>query len=277
MSELDARMNVHRADLADEALRGQVQATQFVQGVARQVTKPIVSVLKKPQKDSPQTSQALMGETCLAFEIKNDFAWVKFDRDCYVGYVEASALRADIQVPTHKVIAPSTLLYPKADLKSSPADFLLRHTQMTVVAAHGQYVELQSGGFVFAKHLGALDHREKDFVAVAEEYLHAPYFWGGKSVHGIDCSGLVQTALQACGIEAPRDSDMQEKALGKVVVDHRHLRRGDLIFWQGHVGIMQNATHLIHANGHAMKTTSEPLADVVARSETPITSIKRLA
>jgi cell wall-associated NlpC family hydrolase len=276
MSELDPRLNAYRGDLADEALRGQVAATKFAEGIAHQIAKPVVSVLKRPEIDSSQTSQALFGETCLVFENKNGFAWVKLVRDQYVGYVEASALRPVIQGATHQVITSSTLLYPKPDLKTSPVQFLLRHSRLKVIATHGQYAELQTGGYIFNKHVGTLDHREIDFVSVAEEYLQVPYYWGGKSVHGIDCSGLVQTSLHACGIEAPRDSDMQEMALGERVTDHNNLRRGDLIFWPGHVGIMQNATQLIHANGHAMKTTSEPLVDVVTRSEKPITSIKRL-
>jgi cell wall-associated NlpC family hydrolase len=277
MQKLDTRLNAFRSDLADETLRGKVEAAHFVKGFPHQITTPIAAILKRSEADAPQTSQALMGETCLVFENKNGWAWVKLNRDHYVGYINAAALTAQITPPTHKVIVPSTLIYPKPDLKTSPVQFIMRNAEVCVTAIHGNYAELKSGGFVSAKHLSTLQHCETDFVAVAEEYLHVPYFWGGKSVQGIDCSGLVQTALHACGTESPRDSDMQENVLGTLVKDQNNLKRGDLIFWQGHVGIMQNATQLLHANGHAMKTTSEPLAYVVARSEKPITAIKRLA
>ena len=276
MPNLDPRVNAFRTDLADETLRGQVDAKCFVKGALSQIAKPIAAILKRPEIDAPQTTQALLGETCFVYENMNGWAWVKLSRDHYVGYVESSALNAEVLHATHKVFVPSTLVYPKPDLKSGPVHFITRHAHVAVVAEHGAYVQLQSGGFVFKGHLAALQTHDQDFVAVAEDYLNVPYFWGGKSIYGIDCSGLVQTALQACGVDAPRDSDMQEQALGKLVAGPTHMRRGDLIFWPGHVGIMQNATQLLHANGHAMKTTSEPLADVVARSEKPITAIKRL-
>jgi cell wall-associated NlpC family hydrolase len=276
MQKLDTRLYAFRSDLADETLRGKIEATQFVKGVPHQVVTPITAILKRSEPGAPQTSQALMGETCLVFENKNGWAWIKLNRDGYVGYINATALTQQITPPTQKVIVPSTLIYPKPDLKTLPVQFITRNAEVCVIATQGIYAELKFGGFVFANHLASLQHTEKDFVTVAEEFLHVPYFWGGKSVQGIDCSGLVQTALQACGIESPRDSDMQEAELGMIVNDQNNLQRGDLIFWQGHVGIMQNATQLLHANGHAMKTTSEPLAYVVSRSEKPITSVKRL-
>lgn len=277
MKVLDPRLNAMRPDLADETLRGQIDAQHFVTGIKFQISRPIVSVLKRPEKDAPQTTQALLGEICLVFENKNGWAWVKLLRDSYVGYVEASALNSEIVAPTHKVLVPSTLVYPKPDIKSGPVQFLPRHAQVAVTSQNGTFAAGHSGGFIFAAHLAALNAKAQDFVAIAEDYLNVPYYWGGKSIYGTDCSGLVQTALQACGIEAPRDSDMQENALGHLVADHHNLRRGDLIFWSGHVGIMQNATQLLHANGHTMKTTSETLADVVSRSDKPISSIKRMA
>ena len=229
-----------------------------------QIAKPIAAILKRPEIDAPQTTQALLGESCLVFENKYGWAWVKLSRDHYVGYVESAALRPEILAATHKVVVPSTMIYPKPDLKSGPVRFITRHAHVCVVAHHGSYAALHAGGFVFAGHLGGLNTHAQDFVAVAEDYLNVPYFWGGKSIYGIDCSGLVQTALQACGVDALRDSDMQEQSLGVVVLDHDNLRRGDLIFWPGHVGIMQNATQLLHANGHAMKL---PLSQHVFRFE----------
>src|SRR5262249_58456500 len=91
-----------------------------------------------------------------------------------------------------------------------------------------------AGGYLPARHLVAIDEMESDFVAVAERFLGAPYLWGGKTSLGLDCSGLVQVALTACGIPCPRDSHMQEKARGRALapaVDLGELRRGALLVW----------------------------------------------
>ena len=122
---------------------------------------------------------------------------------------------------------------------------------------------------------------ETDFVAVAERFLGTPYLWGGKTALGLDCSGLVQVALTACGVSCPRDSDMQEEALGTAVAaDPSALLRGDLIFWKGHVAIVRGPDSLLHANAHHMAVAIEPVAQAVARirdAGSEITSIRRIA
>jgi cell wall-associated NlpC family hydrolase len=98
-------------------------------------------------------------------------------------------------------------------------------------------------------------------------------------VHGLDCSGLVQIALQAVGWEALRDSDMQEQTLGTALSPGEKLRRGDLVFWDGHVGIMADSETILHANGFHMMVAIEPLKVAVERIQKtgkPVTSIKRL-
>ena len=140
-----------------------------------------------------------------------------------------------------------------------------------------KFFKLSNGKYVFANHLKSLNDVETDFVGIAEKYQGVPYYWGGKTVQGLDCSGLLQTSLEACGILATRDTDMQEKQLGKnlMINDLDGLRRGDLVFWKGHVGIMLDQKTLLHANGYHMMAVKEPLAEAAARITDSITSIKR--
>jgi len=154
-------------------------------------------------------------------------------------------------------------------------ELLPMNAAVPVLDSSGDYVRIAEGGYLHQLHLAAA---EKDFVAVAEHFLGVPYVWGGKTAAGLDCSGLIQTALQAVGKAAPRDTDMMEKALGDAV-SLSGLRRSDLVFWKGHMGVMLDETRLLHANAFHMAVAIEPLAEAIARIEKvagPVTSIKRL-
>ena len=267
MIKLDPRLHAYRPDLADVALAGRVEAECFVEPAIFQVIDPVISVRKQPRFDAMQLTQALMGETVKLLREEDGWAWVQLTRDGYVGYVNANALSASVGAPSHRVAVPSTFMYPEASLKSQPATPITLNAQVTVLGESGAFSQISNGRFVFTAHLTPSNRFEADFVAVAEWFRHVPYYWGGKSVHGLDCSGLVQLALEACGLPALRDSDMQEEALGQklLVKDLDSLQRGDLVFWNGHVGIMTDARTLLHANGHHMMVVAEPLKEAVDR------------
>jgi len=281
MSKPDPRLHAFRPDLADARLEGRVEAERFVTGRRMQVMDPTVSVRNAPRFDAMQITQALLGETLQVFDVQEGWAWVQLEADGYVGYVSANALSQEIEVPTHRVSVPSTFLYPQPNLKTQPANAVTMNAQVKIAADDGPYARLSNGGFVYARHIKPLGDNAADFVAVAEQFLHVPYYWGGKSVDGLDCSGLVQLPLQVCGMQAPRDTDMQEKVLGSALSldDPGGLRRGDLVFWKGHVGIMTDSTTLLHANGYHMQVVSEPLhvaVERIARSYGQVTSIRRI-
>lgn len=279
MANLDKRLNLYRPDLADVALRGRIEAARFVEGRPMQVGRSVASLRRQPNATSMQLTEALPGETLQVFDEVEGWAWVKLDRDGYVGHVEAARLMPLSASASHEVAVPSTLLYPKADLKTQPASFLPMLSRLAVTGEEKDHSAVAGDGFVFSKHLRPLGEGHGDFVSVAERFLHTPYYWGGKTVHGLDCSGLVQVSLQAVGVAALRDSDMQEASLGVALPQTEKRRRGDLVFWDGHVGIMADSEMLLHANGFDMMVVMEPLAAAVARSEAkgkPVTSVKRI-
>lgn len=282
MSKLDPRLHAFRLDLADTALAGRVEAERFVAPRLMQVVEPVVTLQKAPRFDAMQLTQALFGEQVKLFHEEEGWAWVQLVRDGYVGYVNGNALSPHVAAATHRVAVPSTFMYPEANLKTLPAILLTLNAQVSVTAEHGAFSRLSNGRFVYTAHLRRNDDFEADFVAVAEMFRHVPYYWGGKSVQGLDCSGLVQLSLEACGKRALRDSDMQEETLGEplLVNDLDGLARGDLVFWSGHVGIMTDGRTLLHANGHHMMVAAEPLKDAVDRIAArygQLTSIRRLA
>jgi hypothetical protein len=279
----DRRITPFRADLADEKLRGQVEADRFVAGTRQQVVAPYASLHRHPSREAPIDTQAIRGESVTVYDEHEGWAWVQLHDDGYVGYLPTEALGDPGPEPTHRVSAVRTYVYPGPSLKLPDQGYLTLNSKLAVAGIEGDYARLATGGFVFAAHLTGLDTFEMDYVSVAERFLHTPYLWGGKTSIGLDCSGLVQTVLAAAGIKAPRDSDMQEERLGRpldITSDLGGLQRGDLVFWKGHVGLMVDATNMIHATGHSMTVYVEPLAIAEERirrtSYGPISAIKRL-
>lgn len=271
---LDPRLNAFRPDLADARLAGQVQAARFVAGERRRIVAPVAAVRHAPRADAAIDSEALLGETVRLFETTAEgWCWAQLEADGYVGFVAAEAIGPLDREPTHQVTALRTFVYPAADMKLPPMATLSFGSRLALgdkAETRGTpYFRLADGsGAVVARHVTPLDAPpQADFVAVAGRFLETPYLWGGRSAFGIDCSGLVQTALAAVGIAAPRDSDQQAAALGAPVEGgvESDLARGDLVFWKGHVGILSDTATLLHASGYHMAVVEEPLAEALAR------------
>ncbi len=278
----DRRVTPARPDLAAASLRGQVEGARFVEGRKRRVAGASAPLRRAPDPEAPLETEALHGEIAVVYEERGDWAWAQLARDSYVGYLPTAALAAPVE-PTHRVAALRTHAYPAASVKRPPRFALSLGALLRVERFEADFAVTPDGLHVYARHLAPVDSFEPDFVAVAERFLETPYLWGGRTSEGIDCSGLIQSALGAAGLDAPRDSDMMEAALGAPLpIDDAltHLRRGDLIFWKGHVGVMRDAETLLHANGWHMKVVSEPLAvactRVAQKSYGAITSIRRL-
>jgi len=209
------------------------------------------------------------------------WAWGQLSGDGYVGWLPDRALAKPESRATHKVTALRTFAFPGASIKLPPTDTLAMGSLVTVLREEASFAVTREGWYLPRSHLGAIGSHVGDFVSVAEQFVGTPYLWGGKTSFGIDCSGLVQIALNAAGIGCPRDSDLQELGLGAALeqAEAKRLKRGDLIFWKGHVAIVRDANTIVHANAHHMATAIENTREALARIKaagSEITSIKRL-
>jgi cell wall-associated NlpC family hydrolase len=275
----DPRITPARSDLAAKHLRGKVTAERFAEGTEQEVVVGIAPLRKEPSHQAPLLTEALYGERMTIYETDEDgWAWGQLKSDSYVGWMPASALLAPGAASTHRVCALRTLMFPGPSIKLPPTDALPLQARVAIVRQDDSLAVTATGGHIPTRHLAPLHSKESDFVAVAERFVGTPYLWGGKSSLGIDCSGLVQIALSACDIPCPRDSDMQEAAVGQPI-SLAGLQRGDFIFWKGHVAIALGRNSMIHANAFHMAVAVEPVAEGLARigaAGTQVTGVRRI-
>lgn len=279
----DPRLTPARPDLAAKHLEGKVTAARFAEGIEFEVFDPIAPVRREPSHDAALDTEALKGERVVIYDRDAEgWAWGQLKADGYVGWLPDNALVQPRSTPTHKVTALRTFAFPGPSIKLPPAEVLPLGAHIEVVKTEGGFAVTSQRHYLPAQHVAALNATEADFVAVAERFTGTPYLWGGRTSLGIDCSGLVQTSLAAANITAPRDSDMQEAALGTALPPSQwhDLKRGDLIFWKGHVAIVRDGTTIVHANAHHMATAIEPTQAAIARIKaagSDVTSIRRLS
>jgi cell wall-associated NlpC family hydrolase len=269
MTMLDRRLHAYRPDLAESGLQGQVEALRFVDGTPAQVAVSVIGLRPKPDFATGIDTELLLGEDVTVFDRAGGWCWVKAASDGYVGYIEDSALSDGEEAPTHIVTVQRTFLYREPELRKPYKTILSMGSRVRIIGVAevrgNRYAMLEDGTAIFEKHvqpLGAGDGG--DYVDIATRFLETPYLWGGRSGVGIDCSGLVQLSMLMTGRRAPRDTDMQAATLGSPI-DRVELRRGDLVFWKGHVATMEDPETIIHATGNTMTVVRENLEAAIKR------------
>ena len=278
----DPRLTPARGDIAAKYLEGKVEAARFVAGEPFEVIAAVAPLRRAPSADAELMTQALRGERVTIYDRNSEgWVWGQLDSDGYVGWLPDAALTKPGPALTHRVSALRTFAFPGPSIKLPPVETLVMGSVLTVTREDGAFAITREGWHLPKPHLAAIGHREADFVAVAERLIGTPYLWGGKSSFGIDCSGLVQISLNASGVGCPRDSDMQQASLGHAIdlAEATKLRRGDLLFWKGHVAIARDAKTIVHANAHHMATVVEDTAGAIARIKaagSALVAIKRL-
>ncbi|MDB5448475.1 MAG: cell wall-associated hydrolase [Phenylobacterium sp.] len=260
----DPRVTPLRDGIAARALEGIVPAEVYLDPKPLRCAVPAAALGRAPDERSEQMDQLLFGEVFEALEEEaGGFLWGQARRDGYVGFVEARALGAPGEAPTHRVGAIRTYAFAQASIKSKAAGPYSQGALVTVEAEEGRLAKVTGAGWMAVEHLTPIGAFEADPAAVAERYLGAPYLWGGRESLGLDCSGLVQQALLACGLACPRDADQQSQ-LGREI-DRGEFGRNDLVFWKGHVAVGLDPERILHANGHHMAVAIEPLEAAVER------------
>jgi hypothetical protein len=278
---LDRRVNAYRDDLAAESLRGRVEAPRFAMGEQMRVAVPSCPLLEAPDPESRLGSELLFGESLRCYDRHGAWAWVQNDADGYVGYLPAEVLQERTDAPTHWVQALRTPLFSGPDLKRPILGYLSMGALVTPLETAGDFLRIAEGAWIYAAHLGPRESTLPDWTATALRFVGTPYVWGGRTSLGLDCSALIQIALWLAGRDCPRDSDLQADcdSLGERLEPDVPLRRGDIVFWRGHVAIALDSDSVVNATAAGLTTRVEPRAAIDARARAEsghgITAIRR--
>ena len=225
----------------------------------------------EPTETSPLETECLFGETVEILDECLDWVYCKLNTDSYHGWVKKEGL-GKTKNSTHRVIANRSFVYADKNPKSNYLLYLPLGAQLVINNIQSEWAETSlyynnktQIGYIPSKHIVNIDHGVKDWVEVAQLLEGTPYKWGGRDTIGLDCSALLQLSYQTYGENIPRNTSQQIQLKKKNIKDINDLKRGCVIFWKGHVGIMIDSLNCIHANAFHMQTKTEPLNQIINR------------
>ena len=241
-----------------------------------------VFMKSEPTETSPLETECLFGETVEILEERSEWVYCKLNTDNYCGWIKKEGL-GELKNPTHRVVVKRSFIYINKTPKSNSLFYLPMGAKILVQNIKSDWAEIIfyynneiQTGYVPSKHIVKLHHKVKDWVEVAQLLEGTPYKWGGRDTIGLDCSALLQLSYQTYGVALPRNTSEQMQFKKNYIKNIKELKRGCVIFWKGHVGIMIDSLHCIHANAFHMKTKTEPLFQIIERMSKDFNIIKMM-
>ena len=225
--------------------------------------KPLSNIYRKPNVVSEITSQILYGEKFKIISKNKGWLKIKVLFDNYTGYIKNKDYTKNHK-PTHKIFALKANIYSKQKKKTKY--FLPFASKISMIQENKNFIEFEKNKWIKKNDIKKIDHIEKNYLKILKLFLKIKYLWGGKTYKGIDCSAILQLFFYYNNRFYPRDTKDQIKYSAKKN-ESRVFKKGDIIFWKGHVAVCINTKKLIHAYGPEKKVLIMNIAETINRIE----------
>ena len=221
------------------------------------------NIYKKPNVVSEVTSQILYGEKFKIISKNKNWIKIKVSFDNYTGYIKNKDYTKDHK-PTHKIFILKANIYNKQ--KNKTKYFLPFASRISMIQESKKFIEFEKNKWIKKSDVKNINHIEKDYLKVLKFFLKTKYVWGGKTYKGVDCSAILQLFYYYNNKFYPRDTKDQLK-YSKGNIKIKKFKKGDVLFWEGHVAVCINAKKLIHAYGPEKKVLIMSITKTIDRIE----------